>query len=342
LDAGSVGLEFGSNGYTALKNILLKKSPGAAVKEVIKRVQEIDSLRAQRDALVAKFPDSDLGRVYQVEGRVLKCFRDWCLSEFADVYSDIKSLQSSYNVYYALDLAADSLYLASYLLSLKSFKSDRFTSPSVVTGIVGDGLGIASAPASCRSYYLFARYWRQRLQKKFQESLKDAEADAKVAMSELNREVSTKDISILEGTTSVQNRTSAYALWSARYDKSIDESLEDIRHNNKVALQGELTGPLISGTYLSQDVLGMASISNRLRNRDRAQNNLLLAGAVSSTAGTGLSLGLTTYWLYDDIRHRTRMRKKGELPEQILARRLKTLDELDSMLISSNKPQAIQ
>lgn len=342
LDAGSVGLEFGSNGYTALKNILLKKSPGAAVKEVIKRVQEIDSLRARRDALVASFPDSDLGRVYQVEGRVLKCFRDWCLSEFADVYSDIKSLQSSYNVYYALDLAADSLYLASYLLSLKSFKSDRFTSPSVVTGLVGDGLGIASAPASCRSYYLFARYWRQRLQKKFQESLKDAEADAKVAMSELNREVSTKDISILEGTTSVQNRTSAYALWSARYDKSIDESLEDIRHNNKVALQGELTGPLISGTYLSQDVLGMASISNRLRNRDRAQNNLLLAGAISSTAGTGFSLGLTTYWLYDDIRHRTRMRKKGELPEQILARRLKTLDELDSMLISLNKPQAIQ
>jgi len=342
LDAGSVGLEFGSNGYTALKNIILKKSPGAAVKEVVRRVEEIDSLCAQRDALVAKFPESDLGGVYRVEGRVLKSFRDWCLSEFADVYSDIKSLQSSYNVYYALDLAADGLYLASYLLGLQSFKSDRFTRPSVVTGLVGDGFGIASAPASSRSYYLFAKYWRKRLQKKFQEALKDAESDAKSAMSELNREIASRDITVLENTPNVQNRTTAYALWSARYDKSIDDSLEDIRHNNKVALQGELTGPLISGTYLTQDVLGMASISNRLKGRDRAQNNLNMAGAIAATAGTGFSLGLTTYWLFDDIRHRTRMRKKEELPEQILAKRLKTLDELDSMLISSSRPQSVE
>jgi len=342
LDGASVGLEFGSNGWTAMKNVILKKSPGAAVKEVIKRVQEIDALRAERDALVAKFPDSDLGGVYRAEGRVLKHFRDWCLSEFADVYSDIKALQSSYNVYYALDLAADGLYLASYLLALKSYDSDRFTKPSVVTGIVGDGFGIASAPASSRSYYLLAKFWRNRLKKKFQESLKDAEADAKVAMAELNKELATKDISVLEQSPSVQNRTSAYALWSARYDKSIDDSLEDLRHNNKVALQGELTGPLISGTYLNQDILGMVTLSGRLRNRDRAQNNLNLAGAIGSTAGTGLSLGLTTYWLLDDIRHRRKMRKKEELPEQILAKRLKTLDELDSMLISSSKPQFFQ
>lgn len=163
-----------------------------------------------------------------------------------------------------------------------------------------------------------------------------------MAMAELNKELATKDISVLEQSPSVQNRTSAYALWSARYDKSIDDSLEDLRHNNKVALQGELTGPLISGTYLNQDILGMVTLSGRLRNRDRAQNNLNLAGAIGSTAGTGLSLGLTTYWLLDDIRHRRKMRKKEELPEQILAKRLKTLDELDSMLISSSKPQFFQ
>ena len=201
---------------------------------------------------------------------------------------------------------------------------------------------MASAPASGRSYYLFAKYWRKRLQKKFQETLKDAESDAKSAMNELNREIASKDIAVLESTPNVQNRATAYALWSARYDRSIDDSLEDIRHNNKVALQGELSGPLISGTYLTQDVLGMASISNRLKDRDRAQNNLTMAGAIASTAGTGLSLGLTTYWLFDDLRHRSRMRKKEDLPEQILAKRLKTLDELDSMLISSSRPQSVE
>jgi hypothetical protein len=67
-----------------------------------------------------------------------------------------------------------------------------------------------------------------------------------------------------------------------------------------------------------------------------------MAGAIASTAGTGLSLGLTTYWLFDDLRHRSRMRKKEDLPEQILAKRLKTLDELDSMLISSSRPQSVE
>jgi hypothetical protein len=69
---------------------------------------------------------------------------------------------------------------------------------------------------------------------------------------------------------------------------------------------------------------------------------LTLAGAIGATAGSGASLGLTAYWLYDDIRHRTRLRKKNELPEQLLAKRMKTLDELDSMLISASKPQSLQ
>ncbi len=342
LDGAGVSFEMGSNAFTALKNILTKKSPGAAVKEVIARVKEIDALRAERDALVAKFSDSDLSGVYKTEGRVLKCFRDWCLSEFADVYTDVKALQSSYNVYYALDLTADAMYLASYLYSLKSFTNDRFNQASITTGIVGDAFGIVSAPASSRGYYVLAKYWRSRLKKKFQESLEDSESDAKTAMDDLNRELASKDVSILEATPSVQNRTTAYALWSARYDKYIDESLENLRHNNKVALQGEVTGPLISATYLNQDILGGVSISRRFENRDRAQNNMTLAGAIGATAGSGASLGLTAYWLYDDIKHRTRLRKKNQLPEQLLAKRMKTLDELDSMLISSSKPQSVQ
>ncbi len=74
LDGAGVSFEMGSNAFIALKNILTKKSPGAAVNEVIARVKEIDALRAQRDALIAKYSDSDLSGVYKAEGRVLKCF----------------------------------------------------------------------------------------------------------------------------------------------------------------------------------------------------------------------------------------------------------------------------
>lgn len=341
LDGASVSLEFGTNGVTALKNIIMKKSPGAAVKQVIARAKEIDALRAERDALVDKFPESDLAGIYRAEGRVLKGFRDWCLSEFSDVYSDIKAMQSSSNVYYVLDLAADGAYLASALLGLKTYKDARAAWPAVTNGIVGDGLGIASAPASGRSYYLLAKFWRYRLKRKFQEKLKDSEKDAKAAMADLQREITSKDISLLEGHTSVQTRASAYALWSARYDKYIDDSLDDLRHANKVALQGELSGPLISGTYLQQDILAAYTLRH-YRHRPKGENNAFLAGSIGATAGNGLSLLLTNYWLLDDYANRWKLKTKKELPEQLLAKRMRTLDELDTLLISASKPTQVQ
>jgi len=341
-DGAGVSLELGTNAWIALKNKMIKRSPGAAVEEVISRVREIDALSAKRNALVEKFPDSDLAGVYKTEGRVLKSFRDWCLSEFADVYVDVKSLQSSYNVYYVLDLAADSLYLASYLLSMKALDDSHFNRPSAVTGIVGDCFGIASAPASSRGYYVLAKYWRSRLKKKFQEKLNNTESDAKVAMADLDKELSSKDISVLESSTSVQNRTAAYALWSARYDKYLAETMEDLRHANKVALQGELSGPLISGTYLGQDILANIASGGRFAERPKAVNNMAMAGAISSTGGNALNLALTSYWLYDDIRHRRKLKKQNKSPEQIFAKRMKTLDELDSMLISTSKPLQFQ
>lgn len=341
LDAGSVSLELGSNTWIAIRNIMKKRSPGYAVKNVIARIEEIDKLREERHKLVDQCKDSQMSGVYHAEGRVLKAFRDWCLSEFAEVYSDIKSLQSSYNVYYVIDLAADCLYLASYITGIQSFNDDRKSWPSVTTGIVGDSLGIASAPASSRSYYAFSKYWRARLQKKFKESLKDSEDDAKAAMDELKKELASNDIATLEGSSCVFNRAAAYALWSARYDKFLDERLDDLRHANKVALQGELTGPLISGGYLAQDVLAAVALK-RLGNRPSATNYTNLVGSINSTSASALSLWLTNYWYFDEIRHRHRLKKKGELPEQLMAKRMKTLDELDSMLISSSKPVQVQ
>lgn len=341
LDGGSSMIELTSNSLLALKNIKEKKSPGAAVKEVIGRVKDIDALRAQRDALVQKFPESDLARVYRAEGRVLKCFRDWCLSEFADVYADVKALQASYNVYYVMDIIADSFYLAAYILGLKSLSVPADTQPAITTGLIGDAFGIASAPMSSRGYYVIAKFHRNRLKKKLQETLKDSEEDTKSAMNELKAELQSKDIATLEGTCSANNRAAAYVLWSARFDQYLEDILEDLRHANKVALQGELTGPLISGTYLSQDIAAQVALS-RLGRRPRATNDLGMAVSIGATAGTGFSLFLTNYWFFDELRFKRKLKKKKHLPEQLLAQRLKTLDDLDSLLISSSKPQNIQ
>jgi hypothetical protein len=126
-----------------IKHIRNGTSPGAAVKNVVARIKEIDAMMAERDALMKKNPDLLSISVCQAEGRVLKSFRDWCLSEFADVYADVKSTQASFNVYYILDIAADSAYTASQLLAIKSLTRPELGNASANTGMVGDTLGIS-------------------------------------------------------------------------------------------------------------------------------------------------------------------------------------------------------
>lgn len=336
LDGGSSAVELFSNGYTAIRHIRNGTSPGAAVKNVVARIKEIDSMMAERDALMKKNPDLVSISVCQAEGRVLKSFRDWCLSEFADVYADVKSTQASFNVYYILDIAADSAYTASQLLAIKSLTKPELGNASANTGMVGDSLGIISAPASAKSYNMFYRYWRKRLSATLKEDLSSAEKETKAAMDELNSELASRDITILETAASVQNRVSVYVLWSARYDKYIEQGLVDQRHQNKVALQGVISGPAISGTYLAQDILASVAL-NRLRERPKAANNMYLAGGIASTVGSASSLALTNYLLIDQLRYQKKMRAKGLLPEQLLAARLKTLDELDERLVAAEK-----
>lgn len=336
LDGGSSAVELCSNGYTAIKHIRNGTSPGAAVKNVVARIKEIDAMMAERDALMKKNPDLLSISVCQAEGRVLKSFRDWCLSEFADVYADVKSTQASFNVYYILDIAADSAYTASQLLAIKSLTRPELGNASANTGMVGDTLGIISAPASAKSYNMFYRHWRKRLSATLKEDLSSAEKETKAAMDELNSELASRDIAILETAASVQNRVSVYVLWSARYDKYIEQGLIDQRHQNKVALQGVISGPAISSTYLAQDILASVAL-NRLRERPKAANNMYLAGGIASTVGSASSLALTNYLLIDQLRYQKKMRAKGLLPEQLLAARLKTLDELDERLVAAEK-----
>ncbi len=336
LDGGSSVVELCSNGFTAFKNIKNGTSPGAAVKNVVARIKVIDAQIDQRDLLVAKHPELAATQLYQAEGRVLRSFRDWCLSEFADVYADVKSSQASANVYYALDIAADSVYLASQILAIKSVTDDSHSIPSTNSGMVGDCLGIASAPVSTKSYNVMYKFWRNRLGKRLQEDLKKSEDETKVAMDKLNQVLASKDVAELEATGSVQNRISVYLLWSARYDEFIQQGLIDQRHQNKVALQGELSGPAISGTYLTQDILSSVALREFAR-RPKAQNNLYLAGSIAAATGTATSLALTNYWLFDQICYRRKMKAKGMLPEQLLAARLQTLDELDARIVSSSR-----
>lgn len=338
LDGASQGIELGSSIYTSIKNKMNKNDPSSTVEKVIDRVKEIDALLAERDALVQKNKDLPTASIHQAEGRVLKTFRDWCLSEFADVYAEVKSTHSSCNVYYGLALAADGAYLAGSILGLKATSPGKeyLNGPAIQTAIIGDSIGITSAPGSALAAKVLYKYHRKKLEKKLQQRLGDHEENAKAAMAELNKEILSTDTSTLRRARSVRERASAYLLWAGRYDRFIDRELDELRHQNKVALQGELSGPMISSSYLACDILAAIGFY-KFPNDARRASSLAYAGTICSDAGNSASLFLTNYFLINEIMHRRKLKKKGMLPEQLLADRFKTLDQLDVLIDPANR-----
>jgi hypothetical protein len=328
---GSSALELGSNTLLTLKHIIKKEDPGSARKYVTKVLKEIDALLAQRLALVEKHRDSDDYKIWSVETLLLKLFRDGLVYEFANVYADVRSEQSSSNVYYGLDVASCGAYLASYVLGLQSFDQERFANPSSVEGIIGDAIGVVSAPASSYSYYVLYDYWYKKIGKQLNEKLYDSEPELKKQVAVLEKLLATTDPQTKAALGPVDARIKMYMLWADRFDEFTAKQTIDWRHSSKVALQSNISGPLISGAFLAQDISGVIA-ATKYKNNLKAQNTLFFATSIPTTVASVANLGLSTYWWVDNKLFTRKLRKQNALPRQLMEHRLTTLNELEQMI----------
>ncbi len=332
LGAASSGLELCSNSGIALKNKWHGEDPASACRTVIERLREIDELFSRRELLVQAIHDRQRYDICQAETKVLKSFRDWCVYEFADVYADTKSYQSSNNVFYAIDTGAYITSFASYIFTLKSFGRARFAYPGLYNGFVSDSMFTVEAPASAVAYsWLYKMAWN-KVVKQLKENPVDVEPNAKKQMVQLEALVANAEDATLSLTGPTASRLAIYSFWSSRYDKFIDRRMKNMRRLSRLALQSEISGPLIASTGLAADV-EYASALYGYKANPFMQNALYFAGSAALTCGTAASLGLSGWWFIDDLRNTSASRRDHTLPEQLLQDRLRTLDLLKQMVL---------
>ena len=337
LGATSSGLELCSNGYTALKNKWTKNDPATARMNALARLHEIDELLMRRTSFVDRCRSADARSLYIAEGKVLKTFRNWCVYEFADAYSDVKSLQASYNVFYALDVSAYVISFAGYILGIQADKEYNKVFPALHVGFVGDTIFTSEAPLSTLAYSKLYSYWWNNLAKSLGEQPHDAEADAKKQMIHLEYLAANADDATLAAIGPIASRLTIYSFWSTRYDKYIDHRMGEMRRQSRIALQSKVTGPLLGATGIAQDCMNAVGIY-RYRNNEYKQNSLAFAGAATSTLGGIASVGLTGWWFTDQILDDKRNRRDKLLPQFLLSDRLRTLSLMEDML-RGNKQQ---
>lgn len=331
LGVGSSSLELCSNGWIAAKNIIKKHDPATARRVVKKKLEEIDALAAKRDSLVENNKDHPAYQAFVTEGKLLKSFRDWCVYEFTDVYADIRSNQPSTNVFYMMDIGAYSMSMASYILALQTTRKPDLVYPSLHTGMVSNGLFTLEAPLTTLANAKLYKYHFNRLSKDLKETPIDTEEDAKKLMLKLESQAAHLDEETLEHLGAIASRLSIYSYWSTRYDKFIDRRLVEIRRQSRIALQGNVSGPLIGATSLAQDTFNAIALY-KCKNNPYAANALAFAGAAATTCSSAASVGLSGWWFVDQLRHDKQYEKARLLPEMLLEDRLKTLLVLEEML----------
>lgn len=328
---GSSAIELASNISTTIKHKVKKVDPKSTAKNIQTRLNEIDSLMAQRSSLVEQIENKEGADILRAEGRVLKYFRDWCLNEFADIYADAKSYQASNSVYYVLDIASATLYGASYLISLRALDKPHLFNPSAKVGIVGDGFGIASAPVASWTYSYLFKYHRKKLGKNMNENFYDPEETAKAEILALKSRVERSQALSQSLLDNIHARLSLIDFWSCEYDDFIAKTTLEDRRFQKVALQSNISGPIISTAFLAQDIMSLVA-ANSLKNKPMKATTLGFISTIPPLVASGASLLLTTYWAVDEGIHQHILKKKGHLPDQLVARRFATLGEVETKI----------
>ena len=325
------GIELGANGLIALKNKWNHEDAASARQNAIDRLHEIDSLADRRDALIRRFHDGEAHEIFVQEGKLLRTFRQWCIYEFSDVYSDTKSYQASANVFYVADIAAYSTAYVSYLQALRAFTNTRRSAAAVHNGVVCDSLFTVEAPATAVAYKQFYNDAWKRISADLKCTPKDVEADAKQQMVQLEHLAAMADESTIGQVGHIASRLAVYSFWSTRYDKYIDKRMADMRRVSKIALQSTVSGPLLGATGLAQDIFNEFGVY-RYRNSPFRANSLAFAGAATSTLGGLASVTLTGWWFADELRYQRDAARKNVLPRQLMQDRLRTLETLTDML----------
>lgn len=328
IGGASSATELCSNAFIAWKNSRNKQNPGSVIAAIKVRLKEIHTLLKEREILVEQSNSDPAYNVYTTEGNLLRYYSDWCVYEFSKIYADAKSYQGGNNVYYCLSLAYNSLYsTAAYL----AYRGPQYISSAIVTGMIGDGILILSAPASYFSDKVLKKYYFKRACKTLEEKLYDIDAASNEAVTRLRQQISEADYAMRSKIGPIGLRLAAYDLWSDKYDEYVNKETEQLRRYDKIALQSMIFGPIISGTFLTQDLLGAAAYYGN-RNRLKTANNLALAGAITAGAGSAIGIGATTWYFVDEMKNQYKLKKEGKLPEQLIKQRLKTLDQIESMI----------
>ncbi len=339
--ASAAALEFSINGYHDLVARRKGFAPGVAVKHVEGLRQDIDSLMAERDALIAveAASPSHVGHVEidRLEGKVLRDLRDQSLQEFQRFHIGARKLIAFQQMQYLFDIAKNTTGAIGYDFAYLSLhRKERIWNGRAGVLFIVSGQLTMWGPVLSR---FFAKGVGEITKHRSKNVVKDI--DKNVATLETDLAMLNKIIHDGHGQNiMVANATTREGLYG-EHQKAFASEIAAAQKKNAAAklsaTQNIGAGMLVGASKTASGVLfaipGFNSNYNSQTVRaGRVTNDLLFsASVVALPAGLFSMIDTLRIQVQGEI-NRHKAAKAGTLPGQIVAARLRQLDEMEANL----------
>ncbi|NJL72794.1 MAG: hypothetical protein HC888_15160 [Candidatus Competibacteraceae bacterium] len=228
-------------------------------------------------------------------------------------------------MFYLLDALQNYTRVSASIIGLKGFSQPNLGGAAAISTVVANSTATINPILSSLVGLSLRKYQYRKLSRELQ-----IERPASADYSLIELAANSKDLPE-EMETKLLQEVAVLGDQSERLDSALDRENGDIERYRRVAQQQTIAGPLIGLTSMPGAVLGTLAFYNYRSNRD-ATNKMLFAGRLSTISGQTYALIQTPATIIAGAVKATKLKRKGQHPEQLLDERLKNLALLEERL----------
>ncbi len=328
--AGSASaFELSVNAVQAMKNKKDGFDHKTADRYVASKLKEIDSLIAERGALVAANSTDTAYNRAVAEGEVLAALRNAFANEYAHFSADTKSYLAFQNLFYILNASYNAVGAASSRYAYCALDKPYLNGTANILFIV-NGAMAAATPVICTTVgKVVKKRTMSRLTRDLEIAPFDPDAFA-ISCKKLENYSSSDTVSLMP-TLPITDRVALYTQSNQLFTKQLDSETKVMRKLEKVALQTSTLGPVIGGMLATQGVLGTYGYY-KYPLAPRKQINQYYRGAVVGTVATSLAVVGNAASILGLMAYEHKLSKKKQMPYQLIEQRLEHLAATEKLV----------
>ncbi len=323
--------ELSSNVVQMIKNKKHGYDPKSANKFIANKLHHIDTLLAQRDALLQSNSSDPAYARLVAEGKILHDLRSSFVTEYSHFNADTSAYRTYQNMFYLLNASYNALGAMGAETAYRALARPHLNGTANVIFIVAGSIATVTPVISQAAGY-YARHRALTSLKK------------EVGPDEFNPDQFNSDLKDLEALSSgidgsiipslpLTQRMALYTQSNELFTKQLNAETKTMRKLEKVALQSSLLGPAIGSTLMTQGILGTYGYYH-YPIEPRKQINQYYCGTIVGTVGAGAAVIGNAASLLAGYSYEHKLSKQKKLPVQLIEQRLAHLDDVEKQVQS--------